>query len=229
MHTTAPRDPATADHRPTRRPTAGRAGAGAAAPYRSRTAARLLLGLHLLLLGWLSLRPVPVAWTSPPNLSPFSSVHQALSLGPAAAVRQLGSGMLPLAPIGVLLPLAVGSPRRSWLLSFLRTTGAAALLGTALEILEGWAPGHVLDVDDVLLGIAGAALAHLLLMPPLRALDRRRSTAGWIEAAETAETAGTAEAAEDTPAPAAGRTEDRNRTLPRPALQVLGPPAAPRG
>jgi hypothetical protein len=230
VHTTAPRDPATADHRPTRRPTAGRAGAGAAAPYRSRTAARLLLGLHLLLLGWLSLRPVPVAWTSPPNLSPFSSVHQALSLGPAAAARQLGSGLLPLAPIGVLLPLAVGSPRRSRLLSFLRTTGAAALLGTALEILEGWAPGHVLDVDDVLLGIAGAALAHLLLMPPLRALDRRSGT-GWIEAAETAEAAGAAEApaAEDTAAPAADRAEDRTRTLPRPALQVLGPPAAPRG
>lgn len=221
VHTTAPRDPATADHRPTRRPTAGRAGAGAAAPYRSRTAARLLLGLHLLLLGWLSLRPVPVAWTSPANLSPLSSVHQALSLGPAAAARRLGSGLLPLAPIGVLLPLAVGSPGRSWLLSFLRTTGAAALLGTALEILEGWAPGHVLDVDDVLLGTTGAALAHLLLMPPLRALDRRRSGTGWIEAPETAEATETA--------PAADRTEDRTRTRPRPALQVLGPPAAPRG
>ncbi|MGW4803778.1 VanZ family protein, partial [Kitasatospora sp. NPDC004272] len=171
MPTTAPSDHATAD-RPAPDPTDGRA-----VPYRSRTAARLLLALHLLLLGWLSLRPVPAAWTSPPNLTPFASVHQALSLGPLAALRQLGSGMLPLAPIGVLLPLAVGSPTRSRLASFLRTTAAAALLGTALEIMEGWAPGHVLDVDDILLGTLGTALAHLLLLPPLRALERRRAAA----------------------------------------------------
>ncbi|MFC8722751.1 VanZ family protein, partial [Kitasatospora sp. NPDC057198] len=194
MHTTAPSDHATGD-RPAPDPTDG-----PAAPYRPRTAARLLLALHLLLLGWLSLRPVPAAWTSPPNLTPFASVHQALSLGPLAAVRHLGSGMLPLAPIGVLLPLAVGSPARSWLASFLRTSAAAALLGTALEILEGWAPGHVLDVDDILLGTLGTALAHLLVVPPLRALERRRT-------ATTA--AATAVAIAPEPVPAAAAAPER--------------------
>ncbi|MFE1322177.1 VanZ family protein [Kitasatospora phosalacinea] len=192
-------------------------------PYRLRTASRVLLGLHLLLLGWLSLRQVPAAWTSPPNLTPLAPVRQALSLGGAAAVRQLGSGLLPLAPVGVLLPLAVGSPSRSRLASFLRTTAAAALLGTALEILEGWAPGHVLDVDDILLGTAGAALAHLLLVPPLRALERRR-TATAPAARPTAPAA--------VPAPAE-RAEGRDGTRPRPvpaaALSVLGSTAAPRG
>ncbi|GLW74359.1 hypothetical protein Kpho02_66570 [Kitasatospora phosalacinea] len=217
MHTTAPSDHATAD-RTASRPTDGRA-----VPYRWRAASRVLLGLQLLLLGWLSLRPVPAAWTSPPNLTPFASVHQALSLGGATALRQLASGLLPLAPIGVLLPLAVGSPSRSWLPSFLRTTAAAALLGTALEILEGWAPGHVLDVDDILLGTAGAALAHLLLVPPLRALERHRTTPATAPAP-------TAAAA---PAAAAGRTEGREgprpRPVPAPALSVLGSTAAPRG
>ncbi|MFJ4678644.1 VanZ family protein [Kitasatospora sp. NPDC088783] len=227
----------TADDRPTRRPTSGRAGTGPAAPYRSRTAARLLLGLHLLLLGWLCLRPVPGDWTSPPNLSPFASVHQALSLGAPAAARRIGSGVLPLAPVGVLLPLAVGSPLRSRLLSFLRTAGAAALLGTALEILGGWAPGRVLDVDDVLLGTAGAALAHLLLMPPLRALDRRRSAGTWIEAPADGDAPHPAATAPAVPAvptvPTTERAAGRDRTRPRPApapgLPVLRSPAAPRG
>ncbi|MFB7948921.1 VanZ family protein [Kitasatospora phosalacinea] len=212
MHTSAPNDHANAD-RATSRPTGGRA-----VPYRLRTASRVLLGLHLLLLGWLSLRQVPAAWTSPPNLTPFASVHQALSLGGAAAARRLGSGLLPLAPIGVLLPLAVGSPSRSRLPSFLRTTAAAALLGTALEILEGWAPGHVLDVDDILLGTAGAALAHLLLVPPLRALERRRTATA---ARPTAATAPAPERAE-------GRDGTRPRPVPAPALSVLGSTAASR-
>ncbi|WP_180290480.1 VanZ family protein [Streptomyces sp. TLI_171] len=166
MHTTARTDHAT-----------GEPAAEPAAPYRLRTAARVLLALHLLVLGWLSLRPVPVAWTSPPNLTPFASVHQALTLGGLAGARRLASGVLPLAPVGVLLPLAVGSPHRGRLLSFLRTTGAAALLATALEFLEGWAPGHVLDVDDILLATLGAAVAHLLLVPPLRALALRERPA----------------------------------------------------
>ncbi|WP_051731809.1 VanZ family protein [Kitasatospora phosalacinea] len=221
MPTTAPSDHATADL-PGPRPTPAD---GPAVPYRLRPASRWLLALYLLLLGWLSLRPVPAAWTSPPNLSPFASVHQALSLGGLAAVRQLGSGLLPLAPIGVLLPLAVGSPARSRLASFLRTTAAAALLGTALEILEGWAPGHVLDVDDVLLGTLGAAATHLLLVPPLRALERRRPAAGG----PSAPSAPSAPATGPFPERAEGRAGTRPRPGPAPALSVLGSPASPRG
>ena len=124
-----------------------------------------------MLLGWLALRPVTAPWTGPSNLTPFASLHQAFTAHTLPGA--LASGLLPLAPAGVLLPLAVGSPHRSWLFSFLRTTGAAALLATALEILEGWAPGHVLNVDDILLGTVGTAAAHLLLITPLRALALR--------------------------------------------------------
>ncbi|WP_073808107.1 VanZ family protein [Kitasatospora sp. CB01950] len=134
----------------------------------------MLLTLHLLALGWLALRPVSAPWTGPPNLTPFATVHQDLAVGGLTAARRLAAGLLPLAPVGILLPLAVGTPRRAWWLSFLRTTGAVALLATALEFLEGWAPGNVLNVDDILLGTVGATATHLLLMPPLRALATRR-------------------------------------------------------
>ncbi|MFD8482793.1 VanZ family protein [Kitasatospora sp. NPDC059673] len=144
------------------------------APYRQRTAARLLLTLHLLALGWLALRPITAAWTGPSNLTPFATVHQALATHTVLAA--LATGLLPLAPVGVLLPLAVGTPQRGWLLSFLRSTGAVALLATALEILASWAPGHVLNVDNILLGTLGAATAHLLLIPPIRARALRRPT-----------------------------------------------------
>ncbi|MFJ1756762.1 VanZ family protein [Kitasatospora sp. NPDC088134] len=167
MHTTARSDQATGE-------AAGRP-VDPAAPYRLRTAARVLLAVQLLVLCWLSLRPVPAPWTAPSNLTPLASVHRVLSLGGLHVLGPLAAGLLPLAPVGVLLPLAFGTPARGRLLSFLRTTGAAALLATALEFLEGWAPGHVLDVDDILLGTLGAALAHLLLVPPLRALDRHRA------------------------------------------------------
>ncbi|MFJ1793456.1 VanZ family protein [Kitasatospora griseola] len=180
------------------------------APYRYRTAARLLLTLHLLLLVWLALRPVTAAWTGPSNLTPFASVHQALTTRTLPAA--LASGLLPLAPAGLLLPLAVGSPDRSWLLSFLRTTGAAALLATALEILEGWAPGHVLNVDDILLGTLGAAAAHLLLATPLRAHALHRPAV--------------------TPRPATprrgGPKEQRPRPVATPVIGTLGSPVAPR-
>ncbi|WP_167574059.1 VanZ family protein [Kitasatospora cheerisanensis] len=159
----------------------------------------MLLSLHLLVLGWLALRPVTAPWTGPPNLTPFASVHEAMAAGGFAAVRRVVSGLLPLAPVGVLLPLAVGTPHRAWVLSFLRTTGAVALLGTGLEIVEGWAPGHVLNVDDILLGTLGAALAHLLLMPVLRAFAVRRPAASRPQ-----------------PGPRPGAAEGREEARPRP-------------
>ncbi|MFI9784850.1 VanZ family protein [Kitasatospora sp. NPDC051984] len=180
------------------------------APYRQRTAARLLLTLHLLALGWLAVRPITAPWTGPSNLTPFATVHQALAAD--TFLTALASGTLPLAPVGVLLPLAVGTPRRGWLLSFLRTTGAVALLATGLEILAGWAPGHVLNVDNILLGTLGAAAAHLLLIPPIRARALRRPTAPRTLAPR-----------QESPK---GRTQPHPR--PAPALPVLGSPVAPR-
>ncbi|WP_441251675.1 VanZ family protein [Kitasatospora sp. McL0602] len=141
---------------------------------RLRAVGVALLALHLCLLTWLSLRPLAVGWTYPANLTPFASVGQAFRLGGLAGAEQLAAGLLPLAPLGLLLPLAGGRLRAPMLLSFLRTVGGAALLATGLEIFEGWTPGHVLNVDDIVLGTLGVALCHLSLVPLSRAVLLRR-------------------------------------------------------
>ncbi|MER5637028.1 VanZ family protein [Kitasatospora sp. NPDC002227] len=141
---------------------------------RVRAFGAALLAAHLLVIGWLTLRPVSVGWTYPANLTPFASVGQALRLGGLAGCEQLAAGLLPLAPLGLLLPLVGGGLRTAWLPSFLRTVGGGALLATAMEILEGWTPGHVLNVDDITLGTIGVAACHLTLVPLARTLLRRR-------------------------------------------------------
>ncbi|MFD9129471.1 VanZ family protein [Kitasatospora sp. NPDC059571] len=138
-----------------------------------RTAARLLLVGYLAVLGWLVLRPVSVNWTYPANLTPFASVDRALAIGGYTGVRQIAAGLLPIAPLGVLLPFALGPLRTPWATSFLRTAGGTALLATGFEILESWTPGRVLNVDDILLGTLGAAVCHLAVVPAGRALLRR--------------------------------------------------------
>ncbi|WP_328956530.1 VanZ family protein [Kitasatospora purpeofusca] len=125
------------------------------------------LALHLLLLGWLVLRPLPVAWVYDANLTPLASLRF------SSAGQLLGELLLP-APLGVLLPLAGGRLGTPWFPSFLRTTGASALLATALEFLSSWAPGHVLNVDHILLAVVGVAATHLALVPAGRVLLLRR-------------------------------------------------------
>ncbi|MER8184087.1 VanZ family protein [Kitasatospora sp. NPDC094015] len=177
-----------------------------------RTVVRLLLAAHLLLLGWLSLRPLPVSWTYPANLSPFASVQQAFALGGWAGARQLAGGLLPLAPFGALLPLAGERLRTAWLPSLLRTAGVSALLATGLEIAEGWAPGHVLNVDDILLGTLGAAACHLAVVPAVRALLLRERP---VRAAAAPPAAPAAEPAATVPATAPGAEPEGRWELPR--------------
>ncbi|MEV6974352.1 VanZ family protein [Kitasatospora sp. NPDC093806] len=128
------------------------------------------LTLHLALVGWLVLRPLPVAWVYDANLTPLGSLRS------SSAGQVLGEIFL-LAPLAVLLPLAGGRLRASWFLSFLRTTGASALLATALEFLSSWTPGHVLNVDHILLAVVGVAVTHLALVPAGRSLLLRRAAA----------------------------------------------------
>ncbi|MBP0454887.1 VanZ family protein [Kitasatospora sp. RG8] len=128
-----------------------------------RMAGLVGLTLHLVLAGWLVLRPVPVAWVYDANLTPLASLR-------FSTAGQLLGELLLLAPLGVLLPLAGGRLRAPWLPSFLRTTGASALLATALEFLSSWTPGHVLDVDHILFAVVGVAAAHLALVPASRSL-----------------------------------------------------------
>ncbi|MFD0571949.1 VanZ family protein [Kitasatospora gansuensis] len=127
------------------------------------------------MIGWLILRPLAVGWTSPANLTPFASVRLAFSAGGRDGLLQLLGGLLPLAPLGVLLPLADGRLRVRWLPSVLRTAGCSALIATGLEILKGWAPGHVLNVDNIVLGVLGVAACHLAVVPFARARLTGRS------------------------------------------------------
>ncbi|WP_051710888.1 VanZ family protein [Streptomyces sp. NRRL S-350] len=153
-----------------------RSGAGtesspAAVVHRSLRLAGLAgLACHLTLVLWLVLRPLPVAWVYDANLTPLASLR-------SSTAWQVAGELLLLAPLGILLPLAGGRLRAPWLPSFLRTTGACALLGTALEFLSSWAPGHVLNVDHILFAVIGVAVVHLTLVPGLRRLLRERRPA----------------------------------------------------
>ncbi|MFE6053594.1 VanZ family protein [Kitasatospora sp. NPDC056446] len=125
------------------------------------------LACHLTLVLWLVLRPLPVAWVYDANLTPLASLR-------SSTAWQVVGELLLLAPLGVLLPLAGGRLRAPWLPSFLRTTGASALLATGLEFLSSWTPGHVLNVDHILFAVIGVAATHLALVPGLRHLLRDR-------------------------------------------------------
>ncbi|WP_380278966.1 VanZ family protein [Kitasatospora purpeofusca] len=137
-----------------------------------------LLGLtvHLLLAGWMVLRPLPVAWVYDANLTPLASLR-------SSSAGQVCGELLLLSPLGLFLPLAGGRLTTRWLPSFLRTTGASALLATALEFLSSWAPGHVLNVDHILLAVVGVAAIHLALVPAGRSFLLRHATTPRVPAA----------------------------------------------
>ncbi|MFE7189193.1 VanZ family protein [Kitasatospora sp. NPDC057541] len=146
----------------------------ATAVHRSQRPLRVvgLLGLtlHLVLVGWMVLRPLPVAWVDDANLTPLGSLR-------SSSGGQVLGELLLLCPLGIFLPFAGGRLTTRWLPSFLRTTGASALLATALEFLSSWAPGHVLNVDHILLAVVGVAAVHLALVPAGRSFLLRRATA----------------------------------------------------
>jgi glycopeptide antibiotics resistance protein len=91
------------------------------------------------------------------------------------AARSIGKGLLLLAPLGVLLPMAGGRLAVSPLLSLLRTVAAGALLSLGIELLQTGVPGQVVDVDSLLLNTVGVALAHLAFVPASRGVLRRRA------------------------------------------------------
>lgn len=150
-----------------------RQGSGGQAVIRFRAAGVLLLCAHLLTVGWLTLRPLDVPWVTAANLQPFAGIRADLSLGPAEAARRIGEGLLLLAPLGVLLPMAGGRLLVSPLASLARTVAAGALISLAIELAQTGVPGQVVDVDSLLLNTAGVALTHLLFVPACRARLRR--------------------------------------------------------
>ncbi|WP_406113488.1 VanZ family protein [Kitasatospora purpeofusca] len=179
---------------------------------RLRAVGRFGLALHLMLLGWLVLRPLPVAWVYDANLTPLASLRF------SSAGQLLGELLLP-APLGVLLPLAGGRLGTPWLPSFLRTTGASALLATALEFLSSWAPGHVLNVDHILLAVVGVAAAHLALVPAGRVLLLRRDAGplGPVDRASQPDQGPAAPTVAPAPAPAPGNAPTAATNPPRAA------------
>ncbi|MFE0733962.1 VanZ family protein [Streptomyces sp. NPDC058855] len=155
-----------------------RQGSGGSAAVVVRVAGFVLLAAYLLLVAWVGLRPRDVAWVTAPNTVPLDGIRADLALGGTRAVRLLAEGLLLLAPLGVLLPMADGRLDVSPWASLVRTTAAGALVSLALELLQTAVPGQVVDVDSVLLNTAGVALTHLLVVPAGRARLRRRTGTG---------------------------------------------------
>ncbi|MFB6837378.1 VanZ family protein [Streptomyces sp. NPDC056361] len=155
-----------------------RQGSGGGAAVVVRVVGFVLLVAHLLLVAWVSLRPRDVAWVTAPNTIPLHGLRADLALGATEAARLIGEGLLLLAPLGVLLPMADGRLDVSRWASLARTTAAGALVSLAVELLQTAVPGQVVDVDSVLLNTAGVALAHLLFVPAGRGWLRRRSEPG---------------------------------------------------
>ncbi|MGW0671557.1 MULTISPECIES: VanZ family protein [unclassified Streptomyces] len=151
-----------------------RQGSDGQAVIRFRAAGVSLLLAHLLLVGWLTLRPLDVPWMTAANLQPFAGIKADLTLGPVAATRRIGGDLLLLAPLGVLLPMAGGRLFVSPWASLARTVAAGALISLAIELGQTGVPGQVVDVDSLILNTVGVALAHVLFVPACRARLRRR-------------------------------------------------------
>ncbi|PCG87575.1 hypothetical protein CIB93_02455 [Streptomyces sp. WZ.A104] len=143
-----------------------------------RAAGVTLLLAHLLLVGWLTMRPLDVPWIAAANFEPFAGIRADLALGRTEAARRIGGALLLLAPLGVLLPMAGGRIFVSPWVSLLRTVTAGALISLAIELGQTGVPGQIVDVDSVLLNTTGIALAHLLVVPVCRARLRRRGLPG---------------------------------------------------
>ncbi|WP_330298221.1 VanZ family protein [Streptomyces sp. NBC_00503] len=152
-------------------------GSGNAALHlRIRLLSWVLLAVHLFLVGWLMLRPLNVPWAAAANLTPLEGIRADLAYGPLEAARRIGAGLALLAPLGVLLPLAGGSvglsPLAAWS-SLARTAAAGALVSVGVAMLQTGVPGQVVDVDSVLLNTLGVMMAHLAVVPVVRARLRR--------------------------------------------------------
>ncbi|MFI5802641.1 VanZ family protein [Streptomyces sp. NPDC051561] len=152
-----------------------RPGLSGSAVIRFRVTGSLLLLAHLLLVSWVTLRPLDdVLWVTAPNFRPLAGIRADLALGPLQAARLIGEGLLLLAPLGVLLPMVGGRLFVSPFASLVRTVAAGALLSLGIELWQTGVPGQVVDVDSLLLNTVGVAFAHLLVVPLTRSRLRRR-------------------------------------------------------
>ncbi|MCQ8189316.1 VanZ family protein [Streptomyces rugosispiralis] len=148
---------------------------GRRAAFRYRVAGFALLVAHLSFVYWLTLRPVNVPWVSAATLEPLATIRADLALSPWSATRSIGGGLLLLAPLGVLLPLAGGRVEAYPLASLVRTAFTGAMVAMGFALLRSEVTGQIMNVDAVLLNTLGVALAHVLVVPAVRAWLRRRA------------------------------------------------------
>jgi hypothetical protein len=148
---------------------------GRRAAFRYRAVGFVLLVAHLSFICWLILRPVTVPWVSAAPLEPLATIRADLALDPWAAVRSIGGGLLLLAPLGVLLPLAGGRIEGYPLASLVRTVFTGAMASLAVALLRSEVTGQILNVDALLLNTLGVAVAHVLVVPAVRGRVRRRA------------------------------------------------------
>lgn len=126
--------------------------------FSPRMVAVAVLVLYLLLLGFLTFRPVGSASDSALrlNLRPLATIGPALRLGPGSfPFSVLVGNLLAFMPLGILLPIA--RRRSSWI--FVIAVGLAlsvaielGQLGLSIYLGLGYRSA---DVDDVILNVAG--------------------------------------------------------------------------
>ncbi len=127
--------------------------------------ARLLAGLALaawlfvgLLFALLPANPAP-GQVVDHNFVPFQTIA-IWGANPDSGfwIRQMVGNLLLLLPVGLLGPVAL-----PWLDRWWHVLLAAFALSLAIELAQLWIPDRAVDVDDLLLNVAGAALGYALL------------------------------------------------------------------
>ncbi|MEY9849308.1 VanZ family protein [Streptacidiphilus sp. MAP5-3] len=140
----------------------------------------LLLTVHLGVLLWVTVHTTPTPWVADTNLTPLASVKVELAAGTTQAYLELLRGVLALAPLGVLLPLAGGRRDAPAFGSFARTLLTGILIATAIEVVQTTLGLKMPNVDDIVLAMLGIALAHLAVVPAGRAWLRRRAASSGL-------------------------------------------------
>ena len=97
---------------------------------------------------------------------PFRTIRTQLAHGlERSEARQMIGNVALFVPLGFLLPFAVGTCRRLWVV-----LAIAAATSVSIEGLQLVLPGHATDVDDVILNTIGAAVGYLAFSM----IDRQR-------------------------------------------------------
>jgi hypothetical protein len=187
--------------------------------------------MHLLIVGWLTLRPVDAPWVTAANLRPFAGIRSDFAMGAARGVRGVAEGLALLAPLGVLLPVVSGRLWVSPWASLSRTVGAGVLVSLGIELLQTGVPGRVPDIDSLILNTLGVALAHAFVVPLGRSRLRRGLRASAAARAAAGSGGRTGGGVADTVAhrPGPGEVNGYAYGVLDPRADVYDPDAVPEG